>query len=38
MLMRVWEGHGVAVRQRDLGRLLGTKRIKLRDLGGGVQT
>lgn len=37
MLMRGWEGHGVAVMLRDLGGLLGTKRMKFRDLEEGVQ-
>lgn len=36
MLTQGWEGHGMAVTVRDLR--MGTKRLKLRDLGGSVQT
>lgn len=36
MLMRGWEGYAVAVMLRDLGELLGTKMMQLRE--GGVQT
>lgn len=38
MLTRGRERCGVAVMAQDLGGLLGTKRMKVRDLGGGIQT
>lgn len=38
MLTRGWQGHGVAMMLGDPEGLLGAKRIKLRDLGGGVQS
>lgn len=36
MLTRAWEVHGVAVMLRGVGGLVGTKRMKIRDLRGGV--
>ena len=38
MLTRGWESHGAAVMLQDLGGLLGTTGMRLRDPEGGIQT